>query len=75
MRNTKEYWDNHEYVREYASKDGWRLIKILDTQWKEDYFKSEPYAVRHNSGENWDTFKTFEEAKKVFDSIEKHYAA
>lgn len=77
-----EYWFNHEYVREHARRTtnalqhGFptlvRLVEILRTQWDEDYFKSEPFAVRLN-GEDFDTFATLDKARKCFDNVEQLY--
>lgn len=74
--STCEYWDGHEYVREYAYKGIGgricRLVEILRTQWNEDYFKAKPFAVRI-SGEDFDTFATLDEARECFDNIGKYY--
>lgn len=77
-----EYWDKHEYVREHARRTTAglshghtalvRLVEILRTQWDEDYFKAEPFAVRLN-GEDFYTFATLDEARKCFDNVEQLY--
>ena len=70
---SKEYWDNHELVREYGRNGDWRLVEILDTQWHEDYFKGEPFAVRNCCGENWATFATLREAEYCLSVIGELY--
>lgn len=77
-----EYWDKHEYVREHARRTTAglshghtalvRLVEILRTQWDEDYFKAEPFAVRLN-GEDFYTFATLDEARKCIDNVEQLY--
>lgn len=77
-----EYWDGREYVREHARRtthtlrNGFqtfvRLVEVLETQWKENYFKDRPFIVRLN-GEDFDTFATLDEAWECFDNVEKLY--
>ena len=70
-----EYWDGHEYVREYSRRTTGsgcivRLVEVIATQWNEDYFKGRPFAVRLN-GEDYDTFVTLDAARECFDNVGK----
>ena len=78
----REYWSGHEYVREHARRTtelshGYSaivsLVEVLRTQWNEDYFKDEPFAVRLN-GEGFGTFATFEKSRECFDNVDEIYA-
>ena len=69
----REYWDGHEYVREYARRITEygvlvRLVEVIRTQWNEDYFMANPFSVRLN-GEEYYSFATLEEATECFDNV------
>ena len=76
------WWDGHEYVREHARRTttslqhGFptiiRLLEIIRTQWNEDYFKDNPFAVRLN-GEDFDRFDNLYNGRECFDNVEKIY--
>lgn len=71
--STCEYWDGHEYVREYARRITEygvlvRLVEVIRTQWNEDYFMANPFSVRLN-GEEYYSFATLEEARECFDNV------
>lgn len=71
--STSEYWDGHEYVREYSRRTTGsgcivRLVEVIRTQWNEDYFMSNPFSVRFN-GEEYYSFATLEEAQECFDNV------
>ena len=79
MKTTKSnrvYWDGHEKVREYDNNGRWRLVEIVDEQYGDaDYWKDTPFRIRsNNGGEDWDEYKTLEDALKDWGRIDELYA-